>query len=225
MPSAPPRLVLASASPRRRHLLRLTGLAFHCRPSHHREASRDGEPPLTRVRRLSHEKAADVAARLRAPAWVLGADTLVVVGGEILEKPASNTDAARMLGRIAGRWHRVISAVTLLPVGVPGALAMEGWRSTRVRFAPLSPRHVRWILAAGEHADKAGAYAAQGRASAFIREIRGSFSNVVGLPLDLTTELLGRAGYLPPPVSSPLRERRDTPPRSSVPRAGLRRRG
>jgi len=225
MPAPTPRLVLASASPRRRQLLRLAGVPFRSCPSHHHEATLDGEAPRRRACRLAREKATWVASRLRAPAWVLGADTLVVVGDEILEKPRSDTDAARMLRQLGDRWHQVISAVTLLPAGVSGAAAAEGWRMTRVRFGPLAPRHVRWILAAGEHGDKAGAYAAQGRASAFIREIRGSFSNVVGLPLDLTMEVLGHAGYVPAPVSPPPRRRSGTPGRSSIPRASSRRRG
>jgi septum formation protein len=225
MPASPPRLVLASASPRRRQLLRLTGVPFRCCPSHHLEATRDGEAPRSRARRLAREKATWVASRLRAPAWVLGADTLVVVGGEILEKPRSAADAARMLRQLSGRWHQVISAVALLPARLSGEAPMEGWRMTRVRFGPLAPRHVHWILATGEHTDKAGAYAAQGRASAFIREIRGSFSNVVGLPLDLTMEFLGCSGFVPAPVSSPRRERNGTRRRSSVPRSVIPRQG
>jgi septum formation protein len=225
MPAPPPRLVLASASPRRRQLLRLAGVPFRPCPSHHHEATRAGEAPRQRARRLAREKAAWVASRLRAPAWVLGADTLVVVGDRILEKPRSDADAARMLRQLGDRWHQVISAVTLLPAGLSGAVTAEGSRMTTVRFGPLAPRHVRWILEAGEHRDKAGAYAAQGRASAFIREIRGSFSNVVGLPLDLTLELLGHAGYVPAPFSSPRRGRSGTRRRSSARRAPRSRRG
>ena len=104
-----------------------------------------------------------------------------------------------MLRRLSGRWHEVITGVVLVPARVPDARALQGWRRTRVRFRPLAPRHVRWILAAGEHLDKAGAYAVQGRAGAHIREIAGSSSNVIGLPLDLVVELLGRVGYLPSP--------------------------
>jgi len=194
--SSLPRLVLASRSPRRNALLGQCGLRFRIQPSRVDEIVLAGESPGRRAHRLSREKARTVAARLRSPAWVIGCDTLVAIGNAIMEKPRDDVDAARMLHRLAGRWHDVFSGVSLVPVAIPGARAMHGLRRTRVRFGRLSPRQIRWILAAGEHHDKAGAYAIQGRAGAHVREIAGSPSNVIGLPLDLTVKLLERAGYL-----------------------------
>ncbi len=209
-----PRLILASASPRRRQLLRSLGIPFQVRPSDVAEERRQGEPPRRRAARLAREKAVWRAARIRTPAWVLGADTLVVAGGSILEKPADAAEAARMLRRLGGRWHQVISAVHLCPAGgAPGA-PLGGIRATRVRFQPLSPGWVDWLLAADEHADKAGAYAAQGRAGAVITDLRGPYTNVVGLPLDLTAGLLARLGYLPSGVSRRRPGRRGTRRRS-----------
>jgi septum formation protein len=202
MPAVPaPRLILASASPRRRHLLRCAGVPFRVQASRVSEHPVPGEPPRSRALRLAREKARDVAARARRPTWVLGADTLVVVAGRILEKPADDREARSMLRRLAGRRHTVISGVCLTPSGLDGAREMSGWRATRVTFAPLGRAQLDWILAADEHHDKAGAYAVQGRAGLSIRAVSGSPSNVIGLPLDLVSELLGRAGFLPAPVS------------------------
>ncbi|MFQ5670229.1 MAG: Maf family protein [Acidobacteriota bacterium] len=199
MSKAPPRLILASASPRRRQILRRCGLSFTTHPGRLHEDHRAGESPRRRARRLAIMKARAIAVRLRKPAWVMGSDTIVVVGDHMLGKPRDDPQAARMLARLSGRWHSVISAVALLPARIPDGQAHDGWRLTRVRFSRLTPEHIRWILEAREHRDKAGAYAVQGRAGAFIREIRGSCSNVAGLPLELAATLLGRAGFLPAP--------------------------
>ena len=196
-PTSPPRLILASASPRRRELLRLYGLPFTVRISRVPEIARPGERPTELACRLARAKAGAVAASLRRPAWVLGCDTVVVRGRQVLGKPSGRADAARMLGLLAGRWHTVVSGVALEPVGLPGARTLSGFRRTRVRWDRLEARHLAWLLASGEHRDKAGAYAAQGRAAVFLRDLRGTYTNVLGLPLDLTTRLLARAGYDP----------------------------
>jgi septum formation protein len=214
MPSRP-RLVLASASPRRRRLLRDLGLTFLARTSRVAETFMAGEGARARALRLARDKARDVASRLRHPAWVLGADTLVVASGTVLEKPVDRSDALRMLDCLSGRRHTVITGICLTPALLPGRRERSECRATRVEFAPLSRDHKDWLLAGDEYKDKAGAYAVQGRAAAFIISLTGSPSNAIGLPLDLVQEFLGEAGYLPAPV------RRRRPPAGS---SGTRRR-
>ncbi|MCZ6650889.1 MAG: Maf family protein [Acidobacteria bacterium] len=199
MPSQP-RLVLASASPRRRRLLRNLGLTFLARTSRVAETLVPGEGARARAVRLARDKARDVASRLRQPAWVLGADTLVMAGAKVLEKPVDRGDALRMLDRLSGRRHTVITGICLTPAHLPGRRERSACRTTRVTFAPLSRDQKNWLLAGDEYKDKAGAYAVQGRAAAFILSLTGSPSNVIGLPLDLVHELLGEAGYMPAPV-------------------------
>jgi septum formation protein len=177
------KLVLCSASPRRREFLEKLGIGFEQRPAQVDEAQRPGEAPLAYALRLAMEKA---AAAIQPGAVALAADTIVVVRDELLGKPRDRSDAARMLGRLSGIEHRVITAVC---VG-KRAVAVE----TRVTFAHLSPAQVRWLAESGDGDDKAGAYALQGLAGAFVERIDGSFSNVVGLPLAETLELLADAG-------------------------------
>ena len=135
-----PRLVLASASPRRRHLLKTLGLAFVVMPSSVAEEPRPGEVPARCAVRLAREKAEQVALRLRRPSWVLGADTIVVVKGQILEKPRSEAEARRMLKQLSGRQHQVITGLSLTPAGLEAARAWSGWSSTRVTFAAMNDR-------------------------------------------------------------------------------------
>jgi nucleoside triphosphate pyrophosphatase len=178
------KLVLCSASPRRRDLLERIGVRFSLAPAHIDETQRPGEPALSYVLRMAQEKSAAGAKEGRV---ALGADTIVVKGEAVLGKPRDLADAERILGLLSGAEHRVITAVAvagLRPVAV----------ETRVRFAPLSQAQVRWLAASGDGDDKAGAYAAQGLAGAFIERIEGSFSNVVGLPLLETLRLLEEAG-------------------------------
>jgi septum formation protein len=200
-----PRLVLASASPRRRHLLKTLGLPFIVLPSRLEELSRPGESAPRRAVRLAREKAEQVAVRLRRPSWVLGADTLVVVQGQILEKPADDAAAAGMLKLLSGQRHRVITGLCLLPCGLSGAAAWSDWSSSQVTFAPLDQKCIRWLMASGEHRDKAGAYGVQGRAAAYITSVTGSPSNVIGLPLDLLSRALAGRGYLPAAAITRLR--------------------
>src|SRR3954454_7040407 len=178
------KLILCSASPRRRDFLERLGVRFSVAPVCLDETQGSGEPALSYVVRMAQEKS---AAGAKEGQVALGADTIVVKGEAVLGKPRDVADAERILGALSGADHRVITAVAvaaLRPVVV----------ETRVRFAPLSQAQVRWLAASGDGDDKAGAYAAQGLAGAFIERIDGSFSNVVGLPLLETLRLLEEAG-------------------------------
>lgn len=176
------KLVLCSASPRRRELLEGVGVRFSLAPAHIDETQRPGEAPGEYVRRMAREKA---AAGARKGSVALGADTIVLVGEELLGKPRDRSDAERMLRVLSGIEHRVITAVCV----PPRLRAVE----TKVKFATLEEAQVRWLAASGDGDDKAGAYAAQGLAGAFIERIDGSFTNVVGLPLLETLQMLAEA--------------------------------
>lgn len=188
------RLILASQSPRRRELLSSIGLQFEVMPSNVPEVRATSESPEEYVARLSREKAQAIAAQ-HPDAWVIAADTTVLLGDELLEKPADADDAKRMLSTIAGKTHVVYSGVTLQNVA-------RAWRETRVaesevRMLPLDARDVAWYVSTGEPLDKAGAYAVQGIGAMFIDSIHGSYTNVVGLPLALLFQMLRRAGIDP----------------------------
>jgi septum formation protein len=185
---APPVLTLASASPRRRELLGALGLPLEIRPSSADETPEPGEAPEAYARRVARQKARAVVGEL-----VLAADTTVAVDGEILGKPRDDADAARMLRRLSGRTHQVISAVCLRRPAV--RLEFDALTTTQVEVAPLDERAIAWYVATGEPRDKAGAYAVQGLFSAFVRAVHGSVTGVIGLPLDETLALLRRAGY------------------------------
>lgn len=196
------RLILASGSPRRRELLALLGVAFEVRASDVDETVRAGEAPSVYVERLAVEKAQAVAAT--APgALVLAADTSVVVDEEILGKPGASADeGARMLRRLSGRVHQVMTGIAVAPTSlspIEGEGRGEGTSSlvvtTDVRFKPLTDAEIAWYLATGEGHDKAGGYAVQGHAGAFITSLTGSSTSVIGLPLAETAALLERAGY------------------------------
>jgi len=179
-------LVLASGSPRRRQLLEMLGIPIEVRPSHITEIRAPGESPQAYTERLAREKAAGVAGAL-----VLGADTTVVVEGEVLEKPTDAADALRMLGRLQGRTHEVITAVALKTAGgILGATDV-----TAVTFRPADDAFLRAYIATGEPMDKAGAYGIQGYGAALVERIDGDFFGVMGLPVRLVLDLLERAGY------------------------------
>lgn len=183
-------LILASQSPRRGEILRLAGIPFLTRPANVDETVLAGEPPETYVKRVAREKAAAIEA---GPAdIVLGADTVVVIEGQILGKPGSLVDAFRMLEKLSGREHTVLTGIclrremeTILDVA-----------ETRVWFLPLSHREIEQYVASGEPMDKAGAYAIQGLASKFVRRIDGSYTNVVGLPVELVYQYLRHWNHL-----------------------------
>jgi len=188
------RFILASASPRRRELLMSINLDFEVIPSHIPEVRGEGESPEEYVARLSREKAAAIAETFPAD-WIIAADTTVLLGDQLLEKPADAEDAARMLATIAGKTHTVYTGVTLLNLAL-------NWRDTRVsesevRMLPLDAREIAWYVATGEPLDKAGAYAVQGTGAMFIDSIHGSYTNVVGLPLATLFGMLRKAGIDP----------------------------
>jgi septum formation protein len=194
MSSAPTPLLLASASPRRRELLRRAGVVFEIHPADVDERLRDGEAPRAYASRLAREKALAVAARSGAepPRYVLGADTVVVHAGRIYGKPADPEDAVRILGELLGHTHRVLTAVAL--ARSDGASLREVCVESQVSLRAASVPEIRAYVAGGEPLDKAGAYALQGEGGRFVERVEGSRSNVIGLPLDETLALLREAG-------------------------------
>jgi len=186
---APQRFVLASASPRRRELLSQLGLPFDVDAAHLDETPRDGEAPSAYVERLALEKAAAVANR-HSGRIVLAADTTVALGAEILGKPRDDAEAAQMLSRLSGRVHEVFTGIA--------ASGRARVVRTAVRFKALTPQEIAWYVATGEPRDKAGAYAVQGKAGAFVEALEGSPTNVIGLPLAETLALLAEAGLALP---------------------------
>jgi septum formation protein len=183
-------LVLASASPRRRELLRNAGIHFEVQPANIPEESRPGENAKDLAERLAREKAQAVATH-RLHDFVLGADTIVVVDGQILGKPSDVADAARMLRLLSGRNHHVITGVCLVVNGRP-QVASE---STLVTVSKITEKEIADYIATGEPMDKAGAYAIQGIASRWIPRIEGDYSNVVGLPVALVFGMLKSAAF------------------------------
>ena len=175
------RLILASASPRRAELLRAAGVEFDTVITDVDETLRPGESAAAYVRRLASAKSAAAAhAGDAREAVVLGADTTVVVDGDILGKPRDEADAAAMLRRLSGRRHEVMTGTSLRG----GRTEVVDVETTAVFFSPLSDEDVAWYVASGEGRDKAGAYAIQGLASRFVPRIEGSYTNVVGLPVE-----------------------------------------
>lgn len=152
------------------------------------EALRDSEPAESAAVRLARAKAR-AAARGRTAVRILAADTLVSVGGKVLGKPSGPADARRMLRLLSGRTHRVVTGVALLEPR--SSRIRTGLSVTRVAFKRLTRAEIEWYLASGEPGGKAGAYAIQGRASLFVTSLRGSYTNVVGLPLEVVRRLLG----------------------------------
>ena len=180
-----PMLVLASASPRRQELLRNAGIAFEVHPADIAEDSLPGEAAKNCAERLAREKALTVA-RQRPHDVVLGADTVVVIDGQLLGKPSDAADAARMLRLLSGRSHCVITGVALVTAEAVEVAA----EATAVRFLTLSSEEIDAYVATGEPMDKAGAYAIQGRAARWIPRIEGDYFNVVGLPIALVSSFL-----------------------------------
>lgn len=201
-PFDPRTLLLASASPRRRELLADAGFQPVIRPADLPEAIAPGEPPDHYVLRLASEKARAVANLLPHPVarenpFVLAADTTVVApDGRVLEKPSSAAHAHAMLRALSGAAHRVLTGVALADRRMPGAAPHTLVVETRVHFAPLDDDTIARYVATGEPMDKAGAYGIQGLAGCFVERIEGSWSNVVGLPIQQTLALLRQAGAL-----------------------------
>lgn len=200
------RLILASASPRRRELLAQAGFVFDVIPAHIPEAPLPDEDPVAYVTRLAREKAEAVFREHEVERHgirdqgtegpgileviVLGADTTVTLDGHILEKPRDPEDAARMLRMLSGRTHRVITGVAV----VNGRGAEVAAEVTAVRFVTLSDAEIAEYVASGEPMDKAGAYGIQGRAAKWIPRVEGCYFNVVGLPLALVSTMLKSQG-------------------------------
>lgn len=178
-------LILASGSPRRRELLTAAGVTFLVRPSAVDETQHPGESALEYVRRVSREKAAAVEGE-----HVLAADTVVVLDGDILGKPATHAEACAGLARLSGRVHRVYTAVTLRA----GRRTHARLVGTDVTFRPLHASEIERYVATGEPFDKAGGYGIQGQGGALVHRLRGSYTNVIGLPLRETLDLLERWG-------------------------------
>ncbi|HKB81288.1 MAG TPA: Maf family protein [Thermoanaerobaculia bacterium] len=186
--------ILASSSPRRRELLASIGLEFDIIPSNIPEVPGENETPEEYVARLSREKARAVAER-NPSRWVIAADTTVVLGDALLEKPADPADAARMLTLISGQTHVVHTGVTLERITPHWADTHVA--TTEVRMLALTPGDIAWYVRTGEPLDKAGGYAAQGVGGMFIDSIHGSYTNVVGLPLASLFQMLRKAGIDP----------------------------
>lgn len=187
-----PRLILASASPRRHELLAQAGFTFDVHPAHVNEDPLPDEDPISYVVRLAREKAENVLAQISSKTSatpqviVLGADTTVTLDGHILAKPIDAADATRMLRMLSGRTHRVITGVAVASAkGTEVAAEVTG-----VTFLSLSDEEIAAYVATGEPMDKAGAYGIQGYAAKWIPRIEGCYFNVVGLPLALVTTML-----------------------------------
>lgn len=196
---SPPRVVLASASPRRRDLLWAAGVHFETIPANIPEERNPEERPRDFALRLAREKALAIADELPSSSqrWVLGADTIVVLGDRILGKPRDPGHAEEILGELAGRTHEVITAVAIAAAG--GGIDAETAVTTRVRFRSATPAEIHAYVATRESLDKAGAYAFQGEGRRFVAHVEGSETNVIGLPVEETLALLERVTGLEVP--------------------------
>ena len=183
------KLILASQSPRRAELLRAADWSFAAVAANIDETRHADEDAVAYVRRLAQSKAEKVANQFPND-LVLGADTTVVIGDEILGQPGDAGTAQWMLKLLSGKWHQVLTGVAL--VRSSDARSIIGHEVTRVRFAELSAAEIDWYVSTEEPLDKAGAYAIQGRAAPFIEEIQGDYFNIVGLPMRLVYELVRR---------------------------------
>ncbi len=196
----PARLILASASPRRRELLTLLGMPHEVEPSRIDEASIAADHPRTFALRAAYAKAMDVASRAPANAWVLAADTVVARGMILYGKPAGEADAGRMLRELSGQRHQVVTGLALARAGTQNVFLRA--EATTVVFRELTPGEMEGYVRSGEPLDKAGAYGIQGLGGELVERIEGDYYNVVGLPLRALAELLADAD-LPPPAAIP----------------------
>jgi septum formation protein len=190
------KLILASSSPRRAEILRQAGIAFEIFTAPVDESRGPDESPTAYVRRLAETKARAVAeggAAAQAPAWIVGADTVVLIDGLVLGKPASAAEARRMLESLSGRTHEVLTGVAVLRL--PEGAAQVEQEITRVTLAPLSKEEIEDYIATGEPFGKAGAYAIQERAGRFVTHIEGCYFNIVGLPLGRLYRMLNKLGW------------------------------
>jgi septum formation protein len=183
------KLILASRSPRRAEILQAVAWEFEAITAGIDETLLPAEDAVTYVKRLAVTKAKAVAAKVQR-GLVLGADTTVVVEGEILGQPGDAENARRMLSLLSGKWHEVITGVAL--VRAESKRSIVDHVVTRVRFSEMSDQEIAWYAASGEPFDKAGAYAIQGLASLFVEEVDGEYFNIVGLPIRKVYELTKR---------------------------------
>jgi septum formation protein len=182
-----PKLILASGSPRRSEILASVGWEFTKSVPDIDESEIPGEAPGDYVLRLAKCKAEKVAGD-HPGGIVLGADTTVVLDGQIIGKPVDMADARRMIGLLSGHWHEVLTGVAI----VEGGETRAGVQSTRVKFVKMSAAEIDFLAEEGEPLDKAGAYAVQAQAALFIEKIEGDFWNVMGLPVSLVYRLIRR---------------------------------
>jgi septum formation protein len=187
------KLILASQSPRRAEILTTVGWEFEAIAANIDEARFPSEGALSYVTRLAQTKAETVAKQIASDGLVLGADTVVVIGEEILAQPQDDDDARRMLSLLSGQWHQVVTGIALVRKGNVSQIMVDH-QTTRVLFAELSRRQIDWYISTGEPQGKAGAYAIQGKGALLIKEIQGDYFNVVGLPIRLVFEVIGRMG-------------------------------
>jgi len=189
----PPRLILASKSPRRRYLLQQAGLKFSVVPSQFDEGSVTLSSPEAHVRFLAESKARDIA-RKYPDSWIIGADTIVFIDNRILGKPASVEQARQMLTSLSDKTHQVLTGYCISHKNRQ-CLFSEAV-STDVRFKKLTQNEIDWYIRSGEPFDKAGAYAIQGLGTFLVRRINGSYTNVVGLPVCEVLEFLIQQGVV-----------------------------
>lgn len=182
-----PHIILASGSPRRAEIMGSVGWTFTKDVPDVDESEIPGEPPEDYVQRLAKTKAEAVAAR-HPGETVLGADTTVVLNGQIIGKPLDESDAARMLKMLSGNWHDVLTGIAIARNGETHV----GLQRTQVKFAELSDAEIDFLVELGEPLDKAGAYAVQAQAALFIEGIEGDYWNVVGLPINLVYMMMKR---------------------------------
>ena len=184
-----PKIILASASPRRAEILRTVGWPFETLPVNIDESRRENEEAANYVQRLAREKAKAAMQKTRDQ-MIVAADTTVVIDDHTLEKPLDENDARRMLRLLNNRWHQVLTGLAIIDAQSRTTIAYE---QTEVKFAAMSDEQIDWYVASGEPRDKAGAYAIQGLGARFIEGIRGDYFNVVGLPVRLLYELVLQA--------------------------------
>jgi septum formation protein len=189
MTPIPARVILASQSPRRRELLSLIGIPHEVRPADLDESVLPGEAPPSHAERLARSKAETIGAR-EPGAVVIGADTIVVLDGEILGKPRDTTDAVAMLRRLSGCTHTVLTAVAVAHRG----RTVSGVETVEVTFRPLNDMQIEAYIATGEPMDKAGAYGIQGFGAVIVERVHGDYFAVMGLALGRLVGLLGQAG-------------------------------
>jgi len=187
-----PRIILASASPRRADLLNAIGVGFEAAPSRVLERPHPDEAPADYIMRLARAKVIEVARR-RDSGLVIGVATTFVLDGRLIRASYAGRNAERIVKMLSGKWHAVMTGVSLYDAATKREVA--DYDKTLVKFAALTEKEIDWYVKTGEPMDKAGAYAIQGRGAMFIDEIAGNYHNVVGLPIPLVYRLAKRLGY------------------------------